>query len=81
MCTSPLCAAVLVCSAMDLINKIKKKLRAYIIGGVIDPCHGLQPWVAGKSILEVYEGGKTSWIVMTICVCLFFVVSEVYTKF
>ena len=30
-------------------------LRAYIVRGVIDPCHGLQPWVARKSVLEVSE--------------------------
>ena len=30
-------------------------LRAYIVRGLIDPCHGLQPWVARKSVLEASE--------------------------
>ena len=25
-------------------------LRAYIVRDGIDPCNGLQPWVAGKSV-------------------------------
>ena len=60
--------------------------RAYIVRDVMAPYTGLQPYVAGRSDLEVFQGlwrpysVKTSPIVTTICVCLLLGVSEMHMK-